>query len=850
MLFRRSIMSNAKSITIVKGQEYKVCKIDMKNENNFLHDSYLKANNCLNEIAEFRKHISKLRQKNLNEKKYDDTIYENINNIITFCGERGQGKTSAMISFSKILLEDYGDKYYIMRTIDPTSLEKNDNILMMTLYSIFNEFKKSWENHEFSQNCIDINKILKWFQKVHHHITSIKCSSYTESSDFDDTMENLNKYGESINLKSSFEELIKEFMNYKGNKDGYFVIPIDDTDLNIERAYEIVEDIRKYLTISNVIIFMATKIEQLEVAVEQHFRLSYKTMTDANQISDAEISQMTSNYLNKLIPETRRINIPKIGAVDENGNLPSIIYKENSDNILEEYGDNLQTQIIKFIEDKTAISFDTKNLNRVHWIIPQTMRELVNLLAFLSKMDNVGKNNNEHFYFNVGLDENKTNKPEIKKLYNNLNEFYTYFRTCWMANNLNKDEIKSLERIINSDPQFTHTQTLLELKKMVSVLDDSLKNSDPDKATNLSYGKKTETLEDRLNKIIESQSPSNAYGYCLGNIIDAIMAIEKCACLDNVLKFTFAVKTIYTIKMMIISEIEIMNTVNSDTNGFTDIENCSDSAIIKFIGIDFIGKYNTDSLFPTIGSSNVNRGRFTIPINSFKAELNKVCKLDNDINNITEFIKTTYLRQFVFSGYSDSDYNYLQTKSRNNKAFSNLYCNISYYFIYTIKDTTKNKSNVIFNLLNVEKIVNIISEQLRVKDSLKNEATLKNMYIGFFNRFKDFLFRENIIESLENDNEYIVALDNALKNESQEINKKSPYFNARRRSASDRISDVRTHIINSIKRDNDLLYKEEIIRQVSDKINNIKNKLTSETLSNEQKNNIYDEINYVINEIL
>lgn len=842
-------MSNAKSITIVKGQEYKVCKIDMKNENNFLHDSYLKANNCLKEIAEFRKHISKLRQKNLNEKKYDDTIYENINNIITFCGERGQGKTSAMISFAKILSEDYGDKYYIMRTIDPTSLEKNDNILMMTLYAIFNEFKKNWENLEFLQNSIDIDKILKCFQEVHHHITSIKCSSYTESSDFDETMENLNKYGESINLKSSFEELITEFMNYKGNKDGYFVIPIDDTDLNIERAYEIVEDIRKYLTIPNVIIFMATKIEQLEVAVEQHFRLSYKTMTDAKQISDAEISQMTSKYLNKLIPETRRINIPKIGAVDENGNLPNIIYRENSDetsnNILEEYGDNLQTQIIKFIEDKTAISFDANNLNRVHWIIPQTMRELVNLLAFLSRMDNVGKSYNEHFYFNVELDKNRTHKPVIKKLYNNLNEFYTYFRTCWMANNLNKEEIKSLERIINSDAQFTHTQTLLELKKMVSVLDDSLKNSDPDKATNISYGKKTETLEDRLNKIIESQSPSNAYGYCLGNIIDAIMAIEKCACLDNVLKFTFAVKTIYTIKMMIISEIEIMNTVKP-----TDFENWSDSAIIKFIGIDFIGKYNTNSLFPTIGSSNVNRGRFTIPINSFNEELNKVCKFNNNKYNITEFIETTYLKQFVFSGYSDSDYNYLQTKSRNNKAFSNLYCNISYYFIYTIMDTTRNKSNVIFNLLNIEKIFNIISEQLRVKDSLKNEATLKNMYIGFFNRFKDFSFREDIIGSLKNDNEYIVALDNALKIESQGINKNSPYFNARRRSASDRFSVVRSHIMNSIKRDENLQNNKEIIRQVSEKLNEIKSKLIYDNVLDEQKNDIYDEINYIISDIL
>ena len=37
-------------------------------------------------------------------------------------------------------------------------------------------------------------------------------------------------------------------MKKNGNAEGYFVISIDDTDLNIERAFEIVEDIRKYLT--------------------------------------------------------------------------------------------------------------------------------------------------------------------------------------------------------------------------------------------------------------------------------------------------------------------------------------------------------------------------------------------------------------------------------------------------------------------------------------------------------------------------------------------------------------------------------------------------------------------------
>lgn len=857
-----NINNNIKSITVIKGQEYKVCKINMKDENNFLYNSYLQANNCLKEITEFRNFISEFRKSNSKGTNYNYLNYEHLNNIIAFCGERGQGKTSAMLSYADILSESKNNQYCIMKTIDPTSLEKNDNILMMILSAIFNEFKKKWGNLESLHNNINIDKILELFQKAHHHISAIKCVSNKElNNDFDETMENLSKYGDSMDLKSSFEELITEFMHNYGNKDGYFVIPIDDTDLNIERAFEIVEDIRKYLVIPNVIILMATKFEQLKIAVEQHFRQSYKTMLKANRVSDIEISQMASKYLDKLIPETRRINVPKIDVVDANGNLPTIIYKEssdeNADDILSYYGDNLQDQIINYIEAKTAICFDTDNLNsRVHWIIPQTMRELVNLLAFLSKMNTVGENKNGQFYFKLEFDQNGTNRPVIKNLYDNLNGFYIYFRTSWVANNLCDDEITSIENIINTDIQATHMQTLLELKKRVSKLDDAVKNAYPDKITNVSNFKKYATLTERIDEIIKNISISNKYSYSLGNIFDALMAIEMCAGLDSVLKFTFAVKTIYTLKMMLIAAADVLHEdIKSD-----DLKSWNNSTIIQFIGIDFIGEYNANSLFPSIGSSQVRRGRFNVPISVFNDEFKKVSRNNFD-NAAIQTVEDSYLKQLVFLGYNDSDYDYLQDKSGNNRDFSNLYCNVSYYFIYTIRNTTVYKSNIVFKMLNVENIFNIVSEQMRVKDKLKKEAVLKNMYIGFFKSFGDFHFREDIIKDLSDDNEYIVALNNALNKHYQVINNdnkifyyvKRQYFISRRRKAFSEFSKLQEYICDSI--NNEKSWPSEINKLISDSVfyelEKTKNELKIVSIiSDEQRENIYEQVNHVINRVL
>ena len=75
--------------------------------------------------------------------------------------------------------------------------------------------------------------------------------------------------GDSAILKKNLFDLVDIVNRFclgdSYSKDGtaYLVIPIDDTDCQIQKAHDVMEDIRCYLTIPNTLILMATDGDML-----------------------------------------------------------------------------------------------------------------------------------------------------------------------------------------------------------------------------------------------------------------------------------------------------------------------------------------------------------------------------------------------------------------------------------------------------------------------------------------------------------------------------------------------------------------------------------------------------------
>lgn len=82
-------MTDEKILTIVKGEEFKICIQEKIRQTDIFYDQYVSAAGMLDTIVANWD----------SEKSAPWYQLDSENNIIAFCGERGEGKSSAMISF-------------------------------------------------------------------------------------------------------------------------------------------------------------------------------------------------------------------------------------------------------------------------------------------------------------------------------------------------------------------------------------------------------------------------------------------------------------------------------------------------------------------------------------------------------------------------------------------------------------------------------------------------------------------------------------------------------------------------------------------------------------------------------
>lgn len=545
-----------KTITIYTGDEYKLHIADERSNYNedLFYETYKTA------FKEVVKIIS-------DNKSNCSKILEMSNNIIAFCGERGQGKSSAMISFSRILenvhsdnIEKYFGEYtknlknrtfFSIRRIDPTELENQQSILNVILSRIFFVFKEAIGTNRIDE-FYEKNEILKLFQKCFKSVTLIKEKTKSNSEAwFGDDLELLSSLGDNAEIKNNLSLLIDKFLRFVVKKD-YLIIQIDDSDLNVKNAYNIAEDIRKYLMIPNVIILMATKSEQFNLAVEQEYANSFKLLADADQIQYQEFYQMATKYISKLIPGTRKINLPDLSLYSDTEEFYyhlKYIEKAKSTNENDKIiiDDDLQNGLLNYIYKKTGLIFLAPS-NYTHNIVPNTMRELVNLLSVLNNLNNL----NEFDSFEEMKD------VDIIERINNLQVFENYFLNSWIEENVNSSYHKCIRNWYNSSWKIKNSLLIYYLSETLKKLPNVI-----------IVKQKHRSLPEIETSAYNNQLENDSFSY--GNSLNSLDDIDlRCPLIDNY-KFTFSIRTLYSINLNKFILQRILAEKNGDFDKINDI---------------------------------------------------------------------------------------------------------------------------------------------------------------------------------------------------------------------------------------------------------------------------------------
>ena len=425
---------------------------------------------------------------------------DNVPSILAFCGDRGEGKTSCMETVKTMLatlnneqpqntdspiekfmkesvinhetaetLQDRCEsfnkiRFKVLDTIDPAFFDKDHNVVELVLGMMYHEIMKG----DIIEDDSKRRELLEKFHDAKLCLTQQK----KDKIELYDPIDELNWLSGGLALKETFQDLCTAFLKCSlktenDNEHNYLVIAIDDIDLNISGAYEMAEQIRKYLCAENCIVLISLNIEQFIEVVSNSIGSQFKTNDYLGAI------EMAQKYATKLIPMEYRIMMPKPydfcdrpfryvlndkkeekdgnDGKDGDDEKDGKEEKNGKDRKDEKNYASVKESIVKLIYDKTRFLF-YNNKGSVSPIVPNNLRSLRHLLGMLISMPD--------FYSN-------------EKSRNNKDDFKSYFYQVW-TRQLKKEDRKKIMTLVEV------VDTTNINKTVVSMLSSYIDNAEED----------------------------------------------------------------------------------------------------------------------------------------------------------------------------------------------------------------------------------------------------------------------------------------------------------------------------------------------------------------------------------
>lgn len=362
----------------------------------------------------------------------DETILRNnkqLYNIIFFTGERGSGKTSTMLSYMEFLkdyfrkekagrikndnlkfsFEKQGVMFTGLEYIDASSLDEKEDILGTVLSKMLKKWleeeKKTFggiiKEYDYEHKK---RKLQKLFSKVYEERRKLLCSDSILEEDSEMFMDNLKNMSLTFNLKNYFQELVISYldiMKYPGAElltvqSHFLVLCVDDLDMNITKGFQLLEQIRKYLMIPNVIILLSANYEQLNRVCNNHYFKAFDR-TKSGDIT-TYIENLSREYLEKIIPVQRQIMMPSGEKWRLMQQQELQITYLNPQKLKYEKQGTLYSIVKEQLKESLGIDLETSGYS-IQYLTPTTLRELCAWVIEIGHLNKEKKNYRENIEY-------------------------------------------------------------------------------------------------------------------------------------------------------------------------------------------------------------------------------------------------------------------------------------------------------------------------------------------------------------------------------------------------------------------------------------------------------------------
>lgn len=289
------------------------------------------------------------RIKNINNNVSDN----NITNLpvkyktILVSGMRGAGKTSFLFSLRNRLENGSNCKndLEVLDFLDPTLIEEKAHIFFTIISLVKSKVEQKFKNCSNDDNIKLYNK-RNWEEKIcklAEGLPFVDNVSPKSAEFWDDATQILNKSLDDVNsafyLRKNFDDFLKCSLKILDRK--VFLLTIDDIDTKFDKAWSLLETIRKYLATNYIITVLSGDFELFSIAIRKqqwlNFGNDFVRLDSGNskkELFEQKITELESQYIEKTLPIENRYFLRSFKDILEN-RYNKIIIKFSDDSELE-----------------------------------------------------------------------------------------------------------------------------------------------------------------------------------------------------------------------------------------------------------------------------------------------------------------------------------------------------------------------------------------------------------------------------------------------------------------------------------------------------------------------------------
>jgi len=289
-----------------------------------------------------------------------------MHNSILVTGPRGAGKTVFLKNAKQIWSEQPpksdGLTLHFCKEIDPTLLVDHDNFANVIIAHLFNEVSEQLQLDvtppEYKQHFYSaLENLARALGSAEH--------SNTDAAGIDRII----SYRSGIQLERRFYDFTKAILDLIGAD--AIVMPIDDVDMALGRAFEVLDVVRRLLSCPALIPVVSGDLALYRPIIDDHFLSGGSRRTGQRLLTEQVAGELAQAYLTKLFPVESRVQLLPLVDITSKLLIRQGGYRASALQYFEEVGD-------------AACPLVNGEENSRAWPYPRTARELEQLCRILS----------------------------------------------------------------------------------------------------------------------------------------------------------------------------------------------------------------------------------------------------------------------------------------------------------------------------------------------------------------------------------------------------------------------------------------------------------------------------------